>query len=29
VCAGRTNGRSHSFVLDFFVSFCVKTKRKI
>jgi hypothetical protein len=26
--AGRTNGRGHLFVLDFFVSFCIKAKRK-
>src|SRR6187551_1179006 len=30
MCVGRTNGRSHSFVLDFsFVSFlCIKTKKR-
>jgi len=27
MCVGRTNGRSHSFVLDLFGSFCIKAKR--
>lgn len=27
-CVGRTKGRSHSFVLDLFVSFSIKGKRK-
>jgi hypothetical protein len=28
MAGGRTKGRSHSFVLDFFVTFCIKTKSK-